>query len=398
MKVMLVHNFYGSSAPSGENQVYEAERSLLRSHGHEVVEFTRHSDEIRGAGAFGLVKGALATPWNPCVISALRRAVENFRPDVMHVHNVFPMISPAVFRALGAHVAHVLTLHNYRLFCAAGIPMRDGKACTDCLDSRSSLPALRHGCYRSSRAATLPLALSVSLHRAIGTWAKKVDAFIALSDFQRGLMIDAGLPAHKVHVKSNFYPGSPSVVPWQARPQYVVFSGRLSAEKGVTTLLRAWRAWGMNAPELRLVGDGDLRPELEHMADNLQVQFLGQVDGAEAQRQIAGARLLILPSECFEGFPMVVREAFAFGTPTAVSNIGPLPFIVRHGVSGVVFEPSNPDSLLQEVRRAWETPGLLEQLGKEARAEFEGKYTEVANYATLMHIYEQAIAVSRGMN
>ncbi len=154
----------------------------------------------------------------------------------------------------------------------------------------------------------------------------------------------------------------------------------------------------MNAPELRLVGDGDLRPELEHMADNLQVQFLGQVDGAEAQRQIAGARLLILPSECFEGFPMVVREAFAFGTPTAVSNIGPLPFIVRHGVSGVVFEPSNPDSLLQEVRRAWETPGLLEQLGKEARAEFEGKYTEVANYATLMHIYEQAIAVSRGMN
>jgi glycosyltransferase involved in cell wall biosynthesis len=178
----------------------------------------------------------------------------------------------------------------------------------------------------------------------------------------------------------------------------VVFAGRLSAEKGVASLLRAWRAWGTNAPELRLVGDGDLRLELERLACNLPVRFLGQVDGAEAQRQIAGARLLVLPSECLETFGLAVSEAFAFGTPAAVSNIGPLPSIVRHGGSGVVFEPSNPESLLHAVRRAWETPGMLEQLGKGARKEFECKYTEDANYATLMDIYERAIAVSRDLD
>lgn len=398
MKVLLVHNFYGSSAPSGENQVYEAERALLHAHGHEVLEFTRHSDEIREQGLLGMVKGALSTPWNPFAARALNRVLDDFCPDVMHVHNTFPLISPAVFHAAGGRVAMVITLHNYRLFCAAGIPMRAGNVCTDCLDTRSSQSALRHGCYRNSRAATLPLALSVGLHRRLGTWENHVSAFIALSDFQRELMINTGLPAHKVYVKPNFYPGSPSVVPWEARAPYVVFAGRLSPEKGVIHLLRAWQSWGANAPELRLVGEGDLRPELERLAVNLPVRFLGQVDSEEARRQIAGARLLVLPSICFEGFPMVVREAFAFGTPVAVSNLGPLPSIVRHGVSGVVFESSNPEPLLSEVRQAWDTPGLLEQLGNGARAEFEGQYTEEANYASLMDIYERAMSTSHRLN
>ena len=398
MKILLTHNYYGSASPSGENQVFEAEGKLLRQHGHEVSEYLRHSDDLRAKGMWGAVQGALSTPWNLFAAKAMRQTVTANRPDVVHVHNTFPLLSPAIFHAIGHRAVRVLTLHNYRLFCPAAIPMREGKVCTECLDTRSSWPALRHGCYRHSRAATLPLALSVSLHRSLGTWAKEVDAFIALSDFQRELMIEAGLPAHKVHVKANFYPGSPTLAPLECRAPYVVFAGRLSAEKGVATLLRAWRAWGSSAPELRLVGDGDLRPELERLADNLPVRFLGQVVGAAAQRQIAGARLLVLPSLCYEGFPMVVREAFAFGTPAAVSNIGPLPSIVRHGVSGVVFEPSNPESLLHEVRRVWETPGMLEQLGKGARTEFEGKYTEDANYAMLMNIYERAIAVSRGLD
>jgi len=396
MRVLFVHNFYGSSAPSGESHVFEAERALLASRGHALDEFTRHSDEIRGKGAWGAIKGGAATPWNPWAARAIRQAVARFRPDVVHVHNTFPLISPAIFHALaGTGVARVLTLHNYRLFCPAAIPMRAGKVCTDCLDTRSSRPALRHGCYRGSRAATLPLAASVSLHRRLGTWTNQVDAFIALSDFQRGMMAESGLPLDKVQVKPNFYPGLPAVQPWQARAPYVVFAGRLAAEKGVATLLRAWQAWGAGAPELRLVGDGELRPELERMAAGLPVRFLGQVGGAEAQAQIAGACLLVLPSEWFEGFPMVVREAFAFGTPAAVSAIGPLPSIVQHGRSGVAFAPGDSDSLLHEVRTAWDTRGLLEQLGQGARAEFEAKYTEDANYATLMEIYRHAISVAR---
>jgi len=392
MRVLLVHNFYGSTAPSGENQVFEAERALLRAHGHEVSEFTRHSDEIRAQGAWGALKGALATPWNPWMAAALTDKVKAWKPDVVHAHNTFPLISPSIFHALaGTDVARVLTLHNYRLFCPAAIPMRAGKVCTDCLDRRSVLPALQHGCYRNSRLATVPVALNVALHLVAGTWARQVDAFISLSDFQRQRMVDAGLPASRVHVKPNFYPGQPTVVPWAQRQPYVVFAGRLTTEKGVATLVRAWQFWGPDAPELRVLGDGELRSTLERMATGLPVRFLGQVSASTAQQQIAEASLLVLPSEWFEGFPMVVREAFAFGTPAAVSDLGPLPSIVRHGESGVVFEAANVKSLLNTVRNAWQSPGVLEQLGQGARKAFEAYYNEDANYEALMRIYQSAI-------
>ena len=392
VKLLVVHNFYGSEAPSGENKVFHAEKTLLRSHGHWVEEFTRRSDEIRSRGLRGKLRGAMATPWSRRSAKDLRDHVERMRPDVVHVHNTFPLISPSIFHAIGHRAARVLTLHNYRLFCAAAIPMRDGRVCTDCLDSRSVLPALRHGCYRDSRAATVPLAAGVALHRALGTWSNHVEAFISLTDFQRELISRSGLPAAKVRVKPNFYPGRPTVIPWQERESSVVFAGRLTAEKGVSNLVRAWKLWGEEAPQLEMVGDGDLRPKLEQMAAGLPVRFLGQVAGTQAQERIARARLLVLPSECFEGFPMVIQEAFAFGTPVAVARIGPLPSIVENGEKGLVFESANPDSLLHEVQTAWKSNGLLERLARAARAEFETKYTEDANYRMLMAIYQDAIA------
>lgn len=395
MMILLVHNFYSSATPSGENGVYEAEKRLLESHAHEVSSFVRCSDEIIKKAGVGKLQGAFSTVWNPWMAKKIQADVDRLKPDVVHVHNTFPLISPSIFHAIGRRAARVLTLHNYRIFCPAAIPMRDGKVCTECLDKRSPVPSMIHGCYRGSRIATLPLALNVGVHRLLRTWKDHVDAFIVLSEFQRELMVDAGLPRDKVHVKPNFYAGYPEVVEWKKRKPYVVFAGRLTAEKGVINLLKAWQSWGKEAPELRLVGDGELRPELERLAAGLPVRFLGQVDAEEAQLQIANARLQILPSEWFEGFPMVVREAFAFGTPSAVSDIGPLPSIVEHGKSGIVFQPGDPQSLLSEVRTAWENSNMLERLGKGARAEFEEKYTEEANYSMLIDIYDKAIKVSR---
>lgn len=395
LKILLTHNYYSSTIPSGENEVVRAEIALLKNAGDQVDEYYRSNDEIKHRGLRGKLTAAFSTPWNPLSARDLLSKVHNFGPDVVHVHNTFPLVSPSIFHAIGKRAARVLTLHNYRLFCPAAIPMRYGSVCTECLDRRSALPSIVHGCYRESRIATIPLAISVGLHRMIGTWTKRVDAFICLTEFQRQVMVSAGLPAEKVHVKPNFYPGNPTVVPWAKRQPYVVFVGRLTAEKGVINLMRAWQAWGAEAPELRLVGSGELRPELERMAEGLPVRFLGQLSAEHAQTEIANARLQILPSEWFEGFPMVVREAFAFGTPAAVSNIGPLPSIVEHGKSGIVFQPANPQSLRHEVRTAWVAQGLLERLGQGARAEFEGKYTEEANYATLIQIYRKAIDASR---
>jgi len=391
MRALLVHNFYGSEAPSGENQVFESERRLLVQNGHSVELYRRYSDEIRCKGKAGVLIGALSTPWNPFSAYKLAEKVMQFNPNVVHAHNTFPLLSPSVFHAASKNSATVLTLHNYRLLCPAAIPMRSGKICTECIIQHSVWPAFQHGCYRDSRVATLPLALNVALHRAVGTWRNKVDAFIALSDFQRDLMIEGGLPAEKVFVKPNFYAGRPAVIPYPERTGQVVFVGRLGAEKGVHALINAWKLWGSAAPALQMVGDGPMREELEAQAQGLPIQFLGQVSAEAAQKAIAKARLVVLPSEWFEGFPMVIREAFAFGTAVAVSNIGPLPSIVEDGKSGVVFESANPKSLLNAVSGLWQTPDGLQQMGHIARMVFEEKYTDDANYAQLMAIYQSAI-------
>jgi len=398
MNILLAHNYYGSAAPSGENRVFETEINLLRQRGHKVSVIIRRSDVIRAKGAMGAIHGALATPWNVFAARDIHRMVEADSPEVVHAHNTFPLLSPAIFHAVGRRAARVLTLHNYRLFCPAALPMRAGHVCTECMDRHSVIPAIRYGCYRGSRIATMPLATSIALHRHLGTWTNQVDAFIAMSEFQREKMIAAGLPADLVHVKPNFYPGDPSVVPWAARRPSAVFVGRLSAEKGVLALVRAWMMWGASAPELRIVGEGDLRGELEQLAASsaeVPIRFLGQLADEAARDEIANAKLLVLPSECFEGFPMVVQEAFALGTPVAVSNIGPLPSIVQPGKNGVIFEPGAPRSLLAAVRTVWEQAGELENLAAGARRSFETLYTEDVNYRMLMTIYGQAMEVSQ---
>jgi glycosyltransferase involved in cell wall biosynthesis len=222
-----------------------------------------------------------------------------------------------------------------------------------------------------------------------------VDAFVALSDFQKRLMVMSGLPEKKVRVKPNYCGGGVAPLPWHERQPYAVFAGRLTAEKGVKSLLLAWQKWGSTAPELRLAGDGALRGSLEQMGRGLPVRFLGQLSAMDAQAQIAAARLVVLPSE-FETFSMAIGEAFASGTPVAASGIAPLASIVEDGTNGLLFAPRDPDSLLDKVRCAWTTAGLLERLGKGARATYERKYSEAANYEALIDIYRHAIDTSGG--
>lgn len=398
MKILLVHNFYGSSAPSGENIVFEAEKRLLVEAGHEVIEYSRHSDEIRQQGAWGAVKGALSTPWNAFSYAAVQRLVALERPAVMHVHNTFPLLSPAIFHAAGkSTTTTVLTLHNYRTVCAAAIPMRLGRPCTECIDRQSVIPALRYGCYRESRLATLPLAVSIALHRRLGTWQMHVDAFIALTEFQRDLLIKAGLPAERIFIKPHFYRDPPSPIAWEQREAKVIFVGRLGEEKGVRFLLEAWRQWGEQAPQLELMGDGPQREELQRLAQGMgrRVNFSGQLPFAETQARLARARLLVLPSLCFEGFPMVIREAFALGVPVAASRLGSMACLVRDNQTGGLFEPADAASLASCVQQLWQNQDRLGRMAGAARHEFESNYTEEANHQRLMEIYQAAIENQR---
>lgn len=328
---------------------------------------------------------------NPVSLFKIQKKINEFKPDIIHVHNTFPLLSPSIFYAFCSKSAFVLTLHNYRLQCPAAIPMRDGKVCTKCIDSKSVMPSILFGCYRGSRIATIPLATKVFLHRILGTWKKKVDAFIALSLFQKNLMIDGGLPRQKVFVKPNFYNGNPSIVPFQDRSIDVLFVGRLSQEKGLLTLIKAWKKWGNHAPNLSIVGEGPLYETIKEEIIGLPIKLTGQLKPKDTEKAISHAKLVVLPSEWFEGFPMVIREAFAYGTAAAVSKIGPLPNIVESGVSGVNFEPGNPNSLLFELKKIWDRPKVLRKMGIEARNIFEKKYSSKSNYDELLSIYRMAI-------
>jgi glycosyltransferase involved in cell wall biosynthesis len=399
MRIVVVHNYYGSSAPSGENTVVNSEIKMMRDAGHEVLTFTRQSDEIRDAGALGLVHGGLAVMWNPFEAARLRRFLRAHRPDVVHVHNTFPLISPAIFWVIREFAACVLTLHNFRLFCANALLLRDGAVCTQCLDKASSWPAIRHGCYRQSRLATLPLAQSIALHRAVGTWRTQVDAFIALTEFQRDKLTAAGLPAPLLHVKPNFFSGVPRVVPWAERRDVAVFVGRLTVEKGVDLLISACVSLGDAAPPLRIVGEGPMRASLEQLArgrPGARIEFVGGVPGDRAIREISTAKLLIVPSIWFEGFPIVLQDAFAAGTPSAVANIGSLPTIVEDGTNGLVFEPSDSQAIARLLARVWGDDELLMRLSAGARARFESDYTEAINLRRLLDIYGQAVAHRHG--
>ena len=390
MRVLLAHNYYGLAAPSGENQAFEAERDLLRRCGHEVIEFVRHSDDIRSMGLLGEIKGALLTPWNPWAATAIRRIVETFRPNVVHVHNSFPLLSPSIYYAIGDRATKVLTLHNYRVTCPAAIPIREGVVCTECMDNQSVWPALRYGCYRDSRIATLPLAACVALHRKLGTWMRQVDAFITLTGFQRRRVVEAGLPAERVYVKPNFFSGILNPIQKIDRGNYAVFVGRLSEEKGIKTLLSAWRS--ISGFPLKILGDGPLRGELESqvLAQGINAEFLGGVHRNEVLSLVSSAFLQVVPSECYEGFPMVILEAYACGTPVVASRIGSLAEIVLDGKTGMHFGTGDPVDLAQRINFLVERPELARRMGMEARETFLEKYTDEKNLDLLLGIYGRA--------
>ena len=393
MKVLLIHNFYRSEIPSGENETFKTEKKILKEKGHIIEEYIRHSDEINSKNLYSKLKIGLSIAWNHFSYKSVLRLVDNFKPDIVHVHNTFPLISPSIFYAVGKKAAIVLTLHNYRLFCSNGKLLRSGKICKKCLEERSVLPAIRYGCYRESRIATIPLALKIAIHRKLNTWKDKVDAFISLTEFQKKLMIESGLPKDKIYTKPNASSSS-NTIPWKERDNTIIFVGRLSEEKGVITLIKSWILWGIEAPVLNIVGNGVLEDKLKKMVQKHSVNninFLGKLTNEDVKEKIGKAKLTIVPSECYETFGKVIVESFSKGTPVAVSDIGSFPNLVTNNHNGFVFKTCNEHSLFEEVKKAWRQQNYLEKLSKEAKNTYDKFYTLDKNYERTLSIYKKAI-------
>lgn len=392
MKILVVHNAYQHHG--GEDIVAAAEPALLRDRGHELISYRRSNDELKGKKGIGALTMAADTVWSFSSRTALREILENQRPDVAHFHNTFPLISPSVYYACAeAGVPVVQTLHNYRLLCPGATFLRDGKVCEECLGRVVPWPGVVHGCYRESRPATLATAAMLSVHRAMGTWQNKVSVYIALTEFARKQFIEGGLPPDRVLVKSNFVVDCPE--PQSFGGDYAVFVGRLSAEKGPRLLPVAWQALQSRIP-LRIVGDGPLSKPLSEEVErnNLssRIELMGRRTPEEVGRVMARARFLVMPSVWYEGFPMIVVEAYACGVPVIASRIGSLAEIVEDGRTGLHFTSGDAGDLAAKVEWAWTHPREMEEMGRAARREYEAKYTAEQNYAALMRIYETALA------
>jgi len=339
MKILAAHNFY--KQPGGEDQCVAAEVAMLKAHGHEVTQYFLTNESI---DAMNRLQVGSRTIWSGPVFRELRQLFRTHRPQIAHFHNTFPLISPAAYYAAQAENVHVVqTLHNFRLCCANAVLFRDGNVCEDCLGKSIPWSAIVHKCYHDSRAASTTIATMLTAHRVLGTWRKLIDVYIALTEFGRRKLIEGGLPADKIAVKSNF--AYPDPGPGAGTGGYAVFVGRLSAEKGVATLLEAWRHLGGTLP-LRLVGDGPLAGAVrEAAAKDDSIQWLGNVPLEAVYTLVGEATFLALPSQCYENFPRVVIEAFAKGTPVIASKLGGMAEIVDDGRTGLHFKPGDAADL-----------------------------------------------------
>lgn len=379
MRILIVHNLY--RLRGGEDGVVEAEAALLREKGHTVQCYLRRNDEFGRPGP----REALGTFWSATVYRELGRQIREFAPDVVHVHNTFPLVSPAVFYAAQrGGVAVVQTLHNFRLMCVQAMLLRDGRVCEDCV-GRAPWRGAWYGCYRGSRIQSTIAAANLGLHRMLGT-PRRVTLYIALNEFCRGVYVRGGLPAAKIRIKPNFVFAPTHRDGPRAGGLYV---GRLAAEKGVCLLGEAARA---GAGSIDVIGEGPLEAVLAGVEG---IRRHGWRSAEEVAARMDRAAWLALPSLWYEAFPRVLVEAYAHGLPVIAGRLGALAELIDDGVTGLLFEPGSGPDFARCIAWAEAHPERMLAMGRTARRRYEKSYTPETNYRQLMSIYREAMALAQ---
>ncbi len=379
MKILMVHNAY--QYQGGEDSVVDSEVTLLRRFGHEVVEYRRSNNEL---AQMGRVQAVADTLWSRRTVKELGFILHSEQVQVIHAHNTFPLISPSLYWAAArAGVPVVQTLHNFRLLCPQAMLLRDGRVCENCV-GRMPLSGVLHACYRGSRAQTGAVSAMLVLHRGLGTWARKVDRFIALNKFCRTKFIEGGLPPERIVVKPNFV-DLPAPPPQERRG--LLFVGRLSLEKGTAVLVDA--AQSLAPGSLRVAGTG---PQAESLLRVPAIDSLGTMGASQVTTEMVRSVALVMPSIWYENFPRTLVEAFACGLPVLASRIGALAELVEDGVTGLHFDPGNAADLASTMQWALAHPERMAEMGRNARQLYEQRYTGDANYLQLMEIYRSVIS------
>ena len=384
-RVLQVHTRYRQAG--GEDLVVEAEKQLLEEAGIAVRQVIFDNADLQESkslvGDLGLAMSAI---WSRAAARRVTAAIVAGRPDVVHVHNTFPAASPSVFSAAVAQgVPVVQTLHNYRLICPAATAFRDGRACTDCVGRALPWPAVAHACVRGSRQQSLVAVATSTLHRARGTFARDIARYISLTSFQREMMIEGGLPDDRICVIPNFLEPDPGI--GGASREGVLFVGRLAREKGIEVLLDAA---AILPGVVRVVGTGPLASLAQRAGARGDIAYLGSRSRSSVGEEMRRALALVLPSIWFEGFALVVLEAFASGTPVIASRIGSLAEVIEDGVTGLLVEPHSASDLCDRIRWACDHPDEMRRMGLSARRRYEDRFRGRTHLSALMDTYVSA--------
>jgi glycosyltransferase involved in cell wall biosynthesis len=390
LRILQVHNKYRPGW-GGEDTVVGLEAGLLRRHGHKIERLEVWTRELEGAGPIRLLAAGLGTVWSIRGYSAVKEAIKRYSPDILHVHNTFPLLSPSIFWAAAKEGLPVVqTLHNFRLACANALLLRNEMPCQKCV-GHFPWPALRYRCYRQSFWQTAAVTSMNVVHRWLGTFQTKVHAYIVLTDFSKEILVRSGLPEDRVFVKPNFNPdpGQPAA----SRERKVVFAGMIARPKGVHLLLDAWTRLSPDGYQLVMVGDGPARAELEvRYRGHPDIVWSGALSREKVIEVVRTSRWLVLPSLAYENFPMSVLEAFSVGTPVVVPDHGAFAATVSNRKEGLLFCAGEAASLAVALRGALDaSESDWTEWSSNARNKYLHEYTEHANYQRLMSIYRQAI-------
>lgn len=384
----MIHNYFQKWG--GGDQSTEQELALLRERGEDVEFYFRHNDEIKDFSKPRLAGLFFETTWSQKSYNEVSETIKRFKPDIIHCQNFFTLVTPAIFYAAArSKVPIVQSLRDFRLLCPIGFFVRNGEVCEECM-THSLWRGIKYGCYRNSSAQTASIALMLKTHRILNTWNKRVNGFVALTEFSRQKFIEGGLPAEKIVVRPNFMTNDPGVQDHERT--YALFVGRMSTEKGIKTLLEAWK----HIPDLplKVVGGGDLVDwAKDYLKENniTNVELIGFVKPDEVLEYQRRAKFVIMPSLWYETFGRVILEGYAVGTPAIVSNLGAMAELVEEERTGLRFTPGDADDLARKVRYAIDHPAMVETWGQNARRKVENEFLAERAYERLMDIYGQVL-------
>jgi glycosyltransferase involved in cell wall biosynthesis len=388
MKILLIHNFY--RIIGGECHAVLAQKRLLERYGHQVILFSEHSSDLEKASTFKRLGAATRVRGNNRICHHLQQLIREKKPDLAHVHNVFPMLSAKIYptlKQLGVPV--VQTIHNLRLICPGGLMFKNGSVCEEC-PSRGLQRAVARRCVQDSLIPSLLYADALRHAWSKGWFTEAIDRYLVLNNFTSNKLATAGIPRERQTILPNFVEID-QTKPAEKLP-YVLYLGRLSSEKGIQTLLDAWL--NLEGIELKIAGAGELEQFVKEQAAGRlknKIEFLGYVNGEEKNRLLREAVATVLPSTCYENCPISVLESLAAGTPALVTAMGGLPDIVRHGHDGLVFPAQDPPAINEAVAQLRDNPQLAETMSANAIASAKERFSAESHYRGLMDIYNKLL-------